>query len=208
MSIMWVARSSRRVPTEQAATPDEVREAIGALTQADLLRLESFAYWRIRGLGRRSGGRTHKDLINDAICVTLDGTRRWNKSKVDFVKYLIGTMSSISDNWRKRYRSDEPILASDLGHDDESGVATDVLERAQSDAPSPEDRLVMKEHADAIRRLFEGDALVTLIICEIEEGSRLQEIRERYAIDTNDFNAALKRLRRKIARWIDEGGDG
>ena len=37
---------------------------------------------------------------------------------------------------------------------------------------------------------------------------KLREIRDRYAIAENDFEAAMKRLRRGISRWYREGGDG
>src|SRR5262249_8131224 len=149
MSIMWVARSSRRVPKDRTASVDEVRAAIESLSDADNLRLESFAMYRIRGLGRRSGGRTHRDLFQEAVHAALDGTRSWDRSKVDFVGFLLGAMRSISDNWNKRFKDCEPVLESELVRDGADGPAPSVLERVASAEPTPEDKLLATESADA-----------------------------------------------------------
>src|SRR5262245_846965 len=58
-----LGKAPRRVPEERAATPAEVRAAVEALTEADIVRLEKFARYRIRGLGRMAGGRDHEDLL-------------------------------------------------------------------------------------------------------------------------------------------------
>ena len=75
--------------------------AIQSLSDADNLRLEKFARFRIRGLGRASAGRDWRDLLGEALAATLDPNhRRWNKS-VTFVQHLLGAMRSISTAWRK-----------------------------------------------------------------------------------------------------------
>ena len=55
--------------------------------------------------------------------------------------------------------------------------------------------------------IIEDDPLVTLIVCELKEGGRLREIRERYEISDHEYEAAMKRLRRRIARTFAEGRD-
>src|SRR5262245_1076348 len=100
---------SRRGPPELAADPAEVQAAIDSLTEADLLRLEGYAIWRIRAIGRKALGRNYEDLLSESIFATLEGKRKWNKNNVDFVRYLIGAMQSISDNWGRRFNSNEPI---------------------------------------------------------------------------------------------------
>ena len=194
---MWRGRSSRRVPEERAATPEQVRAALDALTEADWLRVEAFASWRVRGLGRRAAGRAQKDLVHEAVLATLDGTRSWDHDKVDFLGYLIGAMRSISDNWGRRFKETEPVLEADLARDASSQSALDRVPAAHA---SPEEQLEVDEQREAIRRLFADDPVVTLIIDEIEEGAKFTEIRERHGIAENDLSAALKRVRRRIAR--------
>jgi DNA-directed RNA polymerase specialized sigma24 family protein len=202
---MWRGRSSRRVPVERAASPEEVRAAIDALSEADRLRLDAFAVWRIRGLGRRACGRTHEDLLSETVLATLDGTRSWNREKVDFLGYLIGAMRSISDNWGKRFKEAEPVLEADLGRDDASRSA---LDRVASQDLSPEEEIEVKQQHEAIRRLFADDPVVTLIILEIEEGTKFSEIREKHDLEENELFAALKRIRRRIARQTEKVSHG
>jgi hypothetical protein len=191
---------SRRVPRQCAATPAEVRGAVSALTPSDLLRLERFARWRVRGLGRRALGRSHEDLLGDAIHATLDGRRSWNKANVDFVGHLLGAVQSISDNWGRRFRSDEPVLEADVGRVEERPSLADV----PGAAPTQEDELVAKQREEAVAKLFEDDSLVTLIVCELKEGATLRDIRAKYDIPDNEYEAAMKRLRRKLARAYEE----
>ena len=204
---MGEVRSSRRVPRERAASPAEVRAAIEALTEADLLRLEGYAAWRIQGLGRKASGRTHEDLLNDAIHATLEGVRNWNKESVNFVVFLVGTMRSISSNWGNRFKAAEPVLESELL----AGDAADgpgVLDYVADDAPTAEELMIARQHRDAIDSLFASDPLVHLILCELQEGARLKEIREKYELSAAEFEAALKRLRRRIAQYYSEKSHG
>jgi DNA-directed RNA polymerase specialized sigma24 family protein len=198
---MWRGRSSRRVPEERAASLETVRAAIEGLTEADRLRLAAFAAWRVRGLGRRACGRTHEDLLNEAVVATLDGTRSWNHDRVDFMGYLIGAMRSISDNWGRRFKEAEPVLEADLGRDDAS---QSVLDRAPAVRLSPEEEVEVKQQQEAVRRLFADDPIVTLIILEIEEGAKFSEIREKHGLAENELLAALKRARRRIARQTEK----
>jgi hypothetical protein len=200
-------RSSRRVPRERAASLAEVRAAIEALTDADLLRLEGYAAWRVQGLGRKAAGRTHEDLLNDAIHATLDGVRSWNKDSVNFVGFLIGTMRSISTNWGNRFKASEPVLESELIAGDAPG-APGPLDYVAHDEPSAEEALIAREHREAIDRFFESDALVHLILCELQEGGKLKEIRDRYELTAAEFEAALKRLRRHVAQYYSEKSNG
>src|ERR1035438_5518361 len=63
----------------------EVHRAMDALTPAELLRLQRFADYRVRGLGRAARGRTGEDLLRHAMMRTLIGAgstrdgRHWNK---------------------------------------------------------------------------------------------------------------------------------
>jgi hypothetical protein len=76
---------------ENAVPREEVVVAIEALTREQHLRLERFARWRMRGLGRAAQGRDWEDLLGDAIAATYEGKRRWNKESVDFFHHLIAS---------------------------------------------------------------------------------------------------------------------
>ena len=50
----------------------EVDRAIEALTSSELLRLQKFADFRVRGLGRAARGRTGEDLLGEALASDVD----------------------------------------------------------------------------------------------------------------------------------------
>jgi hypothetical protein len=75
----------------------EIDRAIKTLTSSDLLRLQRFAKFRVRGLGRAASGRDWEDLLGEALYRTLKGTddtqngRHWNR-KVPFVQHVSGEL--------------------------------------------------------------------------------------------------------------------
>ncbi|PYN91738.1 MAG: hypothetical protein DMD89_29920 [Candidatus Rokuibacteriota bacterium] len=140
------------MPEERAATPDEVRAALDALGEADLVRLEKFARYRIRGLGRKAEGRDHDDLLGEAIRDTLDPEkRRWNKD-VSFVRHLVGAMRSISSHWREQFDENEPLLESELLQTTDEGEVLSPLDVVGSGAPGAERILAAKEELERIEK--------------------------------------------------------
>lgn len=175
------------------------------MTPADVLRLHSFAAWRVRGLGRKSDGRTADDLINEAVRAALDGTRYWNRNKVDFMGFLTGAIQSISDGWGRRYPRDTIVAEADVVRADPDGTAVGALDRVAAPGASQEDDLVARERLARVRSLFDDDPVAALVVAELEDGARLPEIRERHGLTENELNAALKRIRRRVARASEEG---
>ena len=70
------------------------RWAVEALTTGELLRLKQFGEARVR-FSQGTDYRTGEDLLQEALRLTFDGDRRWNK-RVSFETYLIGVIRSIS----------------------------------------------------------------------------------------------------------------
>ncbi|MBL8151235.1 MAG: hypothetical protein JNN15_15030 [Blastocatellia bacterium] len=99
-------------------------------------------------------------------------------------------MYSISSNWGKQFKDEEFFFDFD---DTKNFPESSYL-------PSQEEKVFAKQMEDKINRLFEDDPLVTIIICELKDGSKLRAIREKYKISDNDYEAAMKRMRRKLAR--------
>jgi CheY-like chemotaxis protein len=96
----------------------EIDRAITALTSSELLRLQRFAKFRVRGLGRAASGRDWEDLLGEALYRTLMGAdgqngRNWNK-KVTFVQHLAGAMSSIANVWKRQFKEKTTYLMSEL----------------------------------------------------------------------------------------------
>ena len=176
----------RRVPEERAATPDEVRAALDALGEADLVRLEKFARYRIRGLGRKAEGRDHDDLLGEAIRDTLDPEkRRWNKD-VSFVRHLVGAMRSISSHWREQFDENEPLLESELLQ------TTDIL--------------AAKEELERIEKAVADDTVVSDILGGLRAEMLAGEIREVLGLSVIEYETAMKRFRRRVRPTGGQGG--
>lgn len=190
-----------RLAPDGVATRADLERAILALTDGQLLRLKSYARWRIRALGDRCADQAYEDLLSEAIAAAIEGRRRWYPERVDLVGFLVGAMRSIADNWGKR---SHPVQ-----HVDDPGTS---FERDDTRRPiavggqSPEDEIIERQQREAVLRLFADDPIATLVVCELDEGVLLKEIRTKYGLTDLEYKAALKRIRRKLLRGTD-GGD-
>lgn len=75
----------RKDDKTQYATREDVEKAVEQLSPEDERRLQKFALYRIRGLGRKAVGWSHEDLQREAITATWIGAEdpdeggRWRK---------------------------------------------------------------------------------------------------------------------------------
>src|SRR5437667_2553884 len=137
----------RKVPEERAATPDEIRAAIDALSKTGWYRLRKFADYHTFLLGEKAGDRRGGDLLNEAFNRLLQRSRKWDKSKVGFLGFLYGAMESIADSWQRKNLSptESPALASSLVTENDEGEPSDPAEEFESTAADPAQMLVYKE---------------------------------------------------------------
>ncbi len=179
-----------------------------ALGEADLVRLERFARYRVRGLGRRAFGRSHEDLLNEAIADTLDpDKRRWNKD-VSFATHLIGAMRSISSHWREQFDADEPRLESELVRTSEEGELLSPLDLVGSHAPGADRIAEARQQLEQIERAIVGDRIVNDILGGMRAEMLPSEIREVLGLSQTEYETAMKRLRRHVRPSAQGGSDG
>ena len=105
--------AARKIPEERAATPEEVHAAMEALTPADWYRLRKFADYYIFLLREKARDRRADDLLSEAFSRFLERTRKWDKTKVDFMGVLFGAIESISDSWS--HKKTTPVEAPVFG---------------------------------------------------------------------------------------------
>lgn len=178
----------------------EVDRAIEALTPSELLRLQRFAAFHVRGLGRAARGRTWEDLLQEALVRTLIGAeatrngRHWNKD-VDFVTYLTGAMRSISSSWKRQFPEKEAYLTSELPVHDADGQEQSPLETVASGHTSADQRLIEKDEEDRVLTIFKDDAEATQVLQGLLDGLKKNEIVRRYGLDEKKYAAAVKRIR-------------
>jgi len=188
--------NSRRIPAEKAASIDEINDAIIALTAEDLKRLEKYARWRIKGLGRKKMGRDWEVLLNEAVTAFCSDTRRWVKENVDFVKAMTEAMRSISDNWRRTYDEDEPRLEADLITTSQSGQESNPLSAVAASNWDKQSELEAKKYIEIIENLVSERALASLIVAGWKDKMSGAEIKSELEISQADYDKEVKWIRR------------
>ena len=164
-----------------ASAPRDLRAALAALPQDDLLRLRAIARLRARVL---PSGVSWSDLLHEAVLRALSGTRPWPPG-VPLVAFLAGVMRSLCDEqWRRRRLQDS------LSPPPDSTSPADDPERAYAASQTLAD----------IHRLFASDAAATKVITGLLGGMAPEEIRRHYGLTTVEYDTARRRMRRAMLR--------
>jgi len=175
---------------------DAVEQAILELSESDLLRLKHFAMWRIRGLGRKARGRTHEDLLGEAITSILSGRRPCRKS-IKFYVHLEGCIRSISNGWAQKNDIDL-WFDTELGammRESKTGSPAE-LERARDGEPDPEQQADVVMQMARVHRIFPCGTTDRKIIDCWENGQNHAETQTKLGLSKKLYDAAVKRIRR------------
>lgn len=194
-------KSSRRVPDEEAASIDEVKAELDALSPDQCLRLERYAQSRLGSLGRGSLSCDASALLSEAIRATCEGDRRWHKTSVDFFGHLIGVIRSKSSHLYKKSASNKTYLESDVI---EEGQAGSPVENSPSNSPNPEATLLANETVERIESAV-GERPVAWVIMEaLRDQMNRAEIMREFQISETEYDTNLRWLRRTVHK-IQEG---
>lgn len=201
-----------------SATPQDIAAAINALTPANVQRLRRVAQYWLYVLQHYGGCReTVDDLLQNAIIKVLDGTRNWDKSKVDFVGLVAGTIQSDASHALERYSRGEvrmePVLETDLVRVTEEGEDCDAFDNIASDPRTPEADLIEQEdkqaRADIVGQLhaqFENDKQASEILRHRLDGLKGPEIQKRMGLSKKEYATVDQRIRRGFGRLSGAGG--
>ncbi|MBA3632737.1 MAG: hypothetical protein H0W58_08020 [Acidobacteria bacterium] len=199
--------NSRRIPPEKAASVDEINDAITSLTAEEIKRLEKFARWRIKGLGRKKMGRNWEVLLNEAVVAFCSDTRRWDKERVDFVRAMTQAMRSISDNWRRTFDEDEPRLESEMITTSLYGEESNPLSMVAAPNWNKQKELEAQKDIEIIESLMSKRVLASLIVAGWKDIMTGAEIRKELDISQEDYDKEVKWIRRTVRAAFKERGD-
>lgn len=205
--------AGRPTQTDKIAGPDEVRQAISALTDGELLKLQRLAEQAIFRLRRKVWGVDGRDLLHDAVLRLLNEKRRWKPKRVDLVGQLAGIIASIDSDWLKRgKRAEIPVLETDLVREDADGAEVPTpLELAADPRPDPQKAMLANEELTQeqlfhqIADLFAEDALASLIFSEWQRGTSGTEIMKGLGLERQQYDTAVRRMDRAIQKRWPEG---
>lgn len=163
-------------------TEKDVRRALAALSEPDLLRLQAIARLRCRGLPELDW----QELLHEAVLRALDGSRPWPRD-VPLIAFLAGIMRSLrSDHWRR-----QRVAAAAL-----SVQAAEVADQV----PDPERIAAASQALAAIDRLFADDPAALAVILGLSQGLPAGEIRRRTGLTETEYESTRKRMRRALLR--------
>jgi CheY-like chemotaxis protein len=191
----------------------EVDRAIRALTSTELLRLQKFSKFRIRGLGRAAGGRDWEDLLAEALLRTLIGAedtqsgRHWNK-KVSFAHHLTWAISSIADVWKRQFKEKNIYLVSELESHDAHEQQRSPLDKVASRQVSADQRLIEEDEGNRVLTRFEDDPEAKDVLQGLMDGQQKKQIMLRCGLDEKTYAAVVKRIRVKLLRMRNNGTRG
>lgn len=184
-------------PTATAPSPiaaDEpsrdVAAALGALSNAELMRLNALARLWTRGLPETL---SWADVLQEAIARALDGSRKWPPG-VSILAFLSGVMRSIcDDHWRREVREARVLVR---GTDAADAPAGEV----GAASPDPERVVAAAQALSDIHDLFAGDYAALKVITGLADGLTAAEICETYGLSEREYDTTRKRMRRALLR--------
>jgi hypothetical protein len=198
---------------ETVAGPDEVREAIASLTEAESVKLKRLTEGAAYRLRRYVWGTNGDDILQVAIHRVLENKRHWKPQKVDFVGFLAGVVSSIEFDWRKQgKRGDLPVLETDLSASNADGdEMPNAIQLAVDQGLNPEQQLIESEELtqeklfQQIEVLLNEDSLASLIFSERRRGTKGPEIMKALDLTRTEYDTAVRRMDRAIQKNWPEG---
>jgi len=191
----------------------EIDRAITALTSSELLRLQRFAKFRVRGIGRAASGRNWEDLLSEALYRTLMGTedaqsgRHWNK-KVTFVQHLAGAMSSIASLWKRQFKEKTTYRMSELSIHDSEGQEHSPFDEIPATCKPADQRLIEKCMTDHVLELLQDSPHASQVFRGLVDHLKKTEIMSKYGLDEKQYAAAMRRIRVRLLGETNNGNRG
>lgn len=194
---------------DNVATPEDVRQAIEALSNEDRYRLRKAAAICLAGTEYQDP----LEIINEAIARTMsaangDKGRHWPKGVV-FMAYMIQTIKGLADDSRESSIQKKTEYMEAMAT--EGGSAEDALGRlelynldvvaqavALEETQERQDRAKMD--ADIIDAHFSDDIEVTWIIMGHKDDQSPAAIREMAEMTDTQYNTARRRFRRGLEK--------
>ena len=201
----------------KAATQAEIVAAMESITDEDSERLEQVAINRITRIGRKAAnGRSHEDLIQEAMKRTLARTRIWYPARVPFVEHLLGAIRSIASAWaghRKRNPESPEYAAveSQITKEDDEGNLISPFAALGDSRPTIEEAIVDAETEaeqeallKAVKEHFGDDENASLVLMAWEEGMDGPAIQRDFGFSETTYRSTVRRIKRNAKKIMED----
>ncbi|MCE4224934.1 hypothetical protein HCU64_14320 [Methylobacterium sp. C25] len=189
-------------PEDRFLDDAEVRAAIGALTDADLLRLRKVD-------ARYRGGTDYEPgaLLKSALCQAFLRERKCRRDDT-FVRFIAGAIRSTASHRREELARQVPF---DAPFRVEAGGRVDsrsLAERLLASTDDPETLLMEREEpnaVDAMMALFAKDDEAQLVILALSDGLRGGDLYAAVELPSNRVHYVIRRIRKAVEKRWPEG---
>jgi len=143
-----------------------------------------------------------EDLVHEAFMQILIGAedpqvgRHWPIDSVDFVKFVLEVIRSLSSHAIERARETQIVREADTQLTDENDGAT-ALTYVANPSVGAERQVIGELELARVLKLFDDDDHELLIIEGWREGMNAGEIQTALGMTKSEYSAALKRIRYK-----------
>lgn len=195
---------SEALETGTRLSTAEVNQDLEKMSPADWVRVERLAKRAFAGASAVS----HKDLLQEACAKLLSGERVWHRGFAA-VPAIASVLDSMASNARKR-ESNGPIDTGTVVEAADVMEETDLLVRNVEPVHTitPEAAASDTQQVTRLEALLGDDEEATLIAWEWAEGRRGKEAADALGMNKNQYEAARKRLVRKLETMEDERRNG
>jgi DNA-directed RNA polymerase specialized sigma24 family protein len=170
----------------------EIRALLGS--PADFARLRSIAFTLAAGVT----GLTGDDLLNEAVVRFYEGRRAWPRGVHSLVVFK-SAMHSLASDMRKRNVLSPVDETAALATTEEAEDSTDTRRKVHGALTlTPEDDLSGKEQLAAVYAVVAGDEELELLVMVWADGLRGDEAAKELDWDKKKYEAARKRLNRRL----------
>jgi DNA-directed RNA polymerase specialized sigma24 family protein len=192
--------------TPEATLPDtleraEVEAELARLVQnpAEIARAKKFAKVLAHGLRQLTGD----DLLHEAITRLLCRSRKWRRG-LPVLVVLTGTMRSIAFSARK---APDYGLAEDIGATSDEDSDDDPSPLGEGTSPETDPGRIVEAESEisAVQIAVQGDEELELLVEAFAEGLRGQDAAQELGWDRKTYDAARKRLSRRLAALDTDG---
>jgi hypothetical protein len=169
-------------PLPKYHNDDEVRAALGALSDDDIKYLVGFARWRILGIRGKADEADETDLLSIALSQTFKMKRKWRRG-VKLRNHIIFCMRSIAN---RRFKK---------------GDQNTQLSPEHPGPPfMPERGLDAKMSVERLREALADDSIALQVLETINDGLSPQKAQKLLKISSKVYQAARKRIRRRAEK--------
>jgi RNA polymerase sigma factor (sigma-70 family) len=204
----------------EPATPGDIEQALRDLELEDSERIRQFAVNRIHRIWHAANGRSHDDLMQEALIRLVDERRHWDKANVSFTQCFIGVIRSIASEWaghreRNKELPEYAQLETNLTKTNEQGKDISPFEWLAEPALNREQALIQAEVSaereaknkalvKEIEAEFANDDKASILVLGFEDGMDGPSIRAEFGISEQEFKTTMRRIRYGVNKIMEK----